>query len=179
MTSKGLSLSDFTVVPGFAGSTSGSVARTVALICSITFLTALGAHAKIFLPFTPVPVTMQTMAVMLAGLVLAPWAAAVSQILYVVMGMAGLPFLAAIGSGTWGYLLGFIVAAPLISFFARRGHETAGCFAGIAVIHACGCTGLAVLGMPVGLPLLVAGSLPFIPGDILKMAAAIRISRAV
>ncbi len=142
-------------------------------------MTAIGAHARIFLPFTPVPVTMQTMAVMLAGLVLAPWAAAVSQILYVILGMAGLPFLAAIGSGTWGYLVGFIVAAPLISFFASRHHATIGCLAGTAVIHLCGCAGLAAIGMPVGWPLLVAGSLPFIPGDILKMAAALKIARAV
>ena len=168
-----------TFVPSiFAGHQDRSTARTLLLAVGITFLTAVGAHARIYLPFTPVPITMQTMAVMLAGLVLAPWAALLSQALYVMAGLSGLPFLAAAGTGTVGYLAGFVVAAPLISMIASRGHAVAACAAGTAVIHILGCLGLAATGFPVGLPLFVAGSLPFLPGDVFKAAAALKISRA-
>jgi biotin transport system substrate-specific component len=111
--------------------------------------TALTARVTIPLPFTPVPITLQVMAVLLAGLVLGPRGGAISQLAYLAAVAAGLP-LDARGLGpvallgpTAGYLLGFAPAAFVAGWLARRLWDVwAGRFvaalAGVAVIYACG-----------------------------------------
>lgn len=157
---------------------SGAFARTVVSVLAFTLLTAIGAWVRIPLPFSPVPLTLQTFAVMLAGLTLAPRAAFASQAVYVIAGLSGLPFLAVAGTGTIGYLVGFVAAAPVVSVVAGRWGRALACLMGTAIIHFAGCVGLAFAGFPIGIPLLVAGSLPFLPGDILKAAAAAGIRRS-
>jgi len=151
------------------------VSATALPVIGFALLTAVGALVRIPLPFTPVPLTLQTLAVMLAGFALSPRAAFASQAVYVIAGLAGLPFLAAAGSGTIGYLAGFVVAAPAVSVISARFGRLSACVAGTVLIHAFGCAGLVLVGIPFGLPMLVAGSLPFLPGDLLKAAVAARI----
>lgn len=158
----------------FAGS---RALRVVLTVTGFALLTAFGAQARIVLPFTPVPLTMQTFAVILAGLCLSPRDAFLSQMAYVTAGFAGLPFFAVAGPGTVGYLAGFVIAAPLISVLNSRGHAAFAGIAGIMVIHAAGCAGLVAFGFPAGPALFVAGSLVFLPGDILKAILAGKVAR--
>ena len=144
--------------------------------------TALAARVTIPLPFTPVPVTLQVMAVLLAGLVLGPMGGAVSQLAYLAAVAAGLPLdarglgPAALLGPTAGYLLGFAPAASVTGWLARRlwGTRVGGfvaALAGVAVIYACGLAWL----MPFAGSLGAAwelGAAPFILIDLGKALVA-------
>jgi biotin transport system substrate-specific component len=117
-------------------------------------LTALAARVTIPLPFTPVPITLQVMAVLLAGLVLGPRAGAASQLVYLIAIAAGLPLDAkALGSAaltgpTAGYLIGFVPAAFATGWLvkrlaAARVTRLLGAVVGVAVIYAAGIVWLA------------------------------------
>lgn len=128
-------------------------ARLIGIMLFAAF-TALTARVTIPLPFTPVPITLQVMAVLLAGLVLGPKAGAASQIVYLAMIAAGLPVdanalgLAALTGPTAGYLIGFVPAAFLSGWLAEKLPSTrasrflAAC-AGVGVIYAAGVAWLA------------------------------------
>ena len=103
---------------------------TLARAATIAFfaaLTALTARITIHLPFTPVPITLQVMVVLLAGLALGAKDGALSQIAYVASIALGLPFdanalgAAAFASPTAGYLIGFIAGAFVAGYLAERG----------------------------------------------------------
>lgn len=145
-------------------------------------LTALAAHLRFYLPFTPVPVTMQVFMVLLSGAVLGRGWGAASQGMYVCAGLFGAPIFAgaagaAILSGpTAGYLAGFMIAAPLTGMILGRGksvlHITGAMAAGVAVIHLCGWAWLA-FGLHMGpAAAFFAGVQPFLAADTLKAAAA-------
>ncbi|HNZ03068.1 MAG TPA: biotin transporter BioY [Myxococcota bacterium] len=170
-------MSTASIVDSRAGSRSMAAMSAILAVTGFVVLTAMGAHARFPLPFTPVPVTMQVFVVILAGLCLTPRQAFASQAIYVIGGLSGLPLLAHAGLGTIGYLVGFVAAAPLVSFAARRGFAAVGGLAGVLVIHVLGCAGLAASGVPAGLPVIAAGSLVFLPGDILKVLLAVKASR--
>lgn len=117
--------------------------------------TALAARVVIPLPFTPVPITLQVMAVLLAGLVLGPRAGAASQLAYLAAIAAGLPLdarglgPAALLGPTGGYLVGFVPAAFLAGWLAQRLSATRGsrflaALTGVAVIYAAGVAWLAL-----------------------------------
>ena len=88
--------------------------------------TALGAYARIYLPFTPVPITLQTFFVLLSGAVLGKKLGGISQAGYVILGGIGLPLFAGMGGieylfgPTGGYLIGFIVASWVIGKMLER-----------------------------------------------------------
>lgn len=91
------------------------------LVLGFTFLTALGAQIRIPLPFTPVPITMQTLVVLLSGAFLGAFRGSLSQALYLGWGISGLPLFAGATTGfailagpTGGYLIGFIMASWLM-----------------------------------------------------------------
>ena len=136
------------------------------------------AFVRIPLPFSPVPVTLQTMVALLAGAILGPGAGAASQVLYLSLGAAGLPVFttgATIGL-TGGYLIGFVVAATLVGRAARVSRPdlpvAAAMIGGSVAIYALGATWLAlVTGMGAAKALSV-GVLPFIAGDTMKLVAA-------
>src|SRR5688500_4177696 len=95
-------------------------ARRALAVIAFALLTALGAYAAVPLPFTPVPVSLQTLFVTLAGVLLGPTLGAASQITYLVAGAMGAPVFAGAGAGlphlfgpTGGYLIAFPVAAYL------------------------------------------------------------------
>ena len=156
----------------------------VALVLSFALLTWAGAKLSVPLPSTPVPGTLQTLAVLLAGGLLGARAGAASQAAYLFLGVAGLPVFALPGAGpayllgpTGGYLAGLVAAAFvtgwLTSNLRRLGVWGAliAFMAGNAAIHACG---LAWLSVVLGGPAAAwsAGTLPFLPFDLAKVVVA-------
>lgn len=147
------------------------------------------------IPVGPVPVTLQTLAVVLAGLVLGPWRGFLATVLYIVVGFAGLPVfaggaagLAVLAKPSVGYLLAFPFGAALAGALAqavahwRGGRQYLGFFmAGLAaslLIHAFGIVGLiVVLHLDLSAAFLV--DLGFWPGDLAKMFAAAAVAVAV
>ncbi len=165
-----------------------SVTADLAVIAAGAALTA-GA-AQFIIPMWPVPITGQTFAVLFVGATLGSLRGALSMLLYVGLGVAGLPVFAEGGAGlsklagpTGGYMIGFVLAAALVGWLAQKQWDrkvlgTIGAFlAGTAVIYAVGLPWLSValgqLGYPNDLSAtLQAGLYPFIPGDLLKALAA-------
>jgi biotin transport system substrate-specific component len=159
--------------------------RTPALVVGFALLTALAAQVTIPLPFTPVPVTGQTFAVLLTGAALGWRAGGASQLLYVVLGATGLPFYAE-GEGGWtaatgatgGYLFGFVVAAVVVGLLAERRQDRSlltslpAMLAGSAVIYLFGVTWLAhSLGVD-ATRAMELGLVPFLVGDLFKLVVA-------
>ena len=153
------------------------------LVVGASFLTAAAAQLAIPVPWSPVPITGQTFAVLLTGAVLGARRAFLAQALYLVEGAIGLPVFAGGTAGlarlmgpTAGYLIAFPFAAALTGFLAGRGWDrrfvnmAAAMLLGSVVIFA---LGLAWLSRFVPAPqLLSAGLLPFVPGDLVKSALA-------
>jgi biotin transport system substrate-specific component len=159
-----------------------SLAYQVALVVAGSLLVAAMAQVAIPLPFTPVPLTGQTYAVLLVGAVLGSRRGSLALLLYLLEGGLGLPFLAGgtsgwpIGRPTGGYLVGFVSAAFLVGWLAERGWDrrlvtaAAAMAVGQLAIYALGLAWLAVyVGADRVIPL---GFLPFLPGDVLKLLLA-------
>ena len=157
--------------------------QNVVLIAGASVLTALAARIAIPVPWSPVPITGQTVAVLLSGAVLGARRGFAAQLLYLAEGAAGLPVFAGGAAGaavllgpTGGYLLAFPFAAALTGALAAQGWDrrfvttAAAMLLGSAVIFA---LGLALLSrfIPSG-RLLAAGLLPFLPGDLIKATLA-------
>ena len=111
------------------------------------FAALTAASAFIKLPTPWVPLTLQTLLVYLSGLMLGPWGGAVSQILYLFIGLAGLPVFTGGGGPTYvlyptfGYLVGFVPASFVMGFFAERGRylrPALGVLLGVLVIYVFG-----------------------------------------
>ena len=157
--------------------------RDLMLVFSGTVFVALLAQIKIPLPFTPVPLTGQTFAVLLIGATLGSKRGAASMLLYTALGAFGLPVFAGGAAGmayltgaTLGYLVGFVMAAYLIGMLAERGLERSlrtslvPFLVGTLVIYLFGAGWLAILfGVEKALAL---GVLPFLIGDLIKMILA-------
>jgi len=147
-------------------------------------LTAAGAFLRIPLPFGAV--SLQFFITALAGLVLTPTEAVLSQAVYLLLGLLGLPVFAG-GGGigylfqpTFGYLLGLIPAVWLIS--RQKIHPLRGCLTGLAALYAVGLPYFALI-LSVHLEqklspaaLIVGGMLIYLPADGLKIAAAVWLS---
>lgn len=160
-----------------------SIARDVVLVVAGAAFVGLAAQISFPLPFTPVPVTGQTFAVLLVGASLGSIRGLLSMVLYMLMGMAGVPWFSDGASGfggpTFGYIIGFIVAAWLVGFLAERNWtrtvlDTAlAMILGSVVIYAIGVTWLKF-----SLPGLTwagaveAGMSPFLFLDLVKVILA-------
>jgi len=111
-----------------AASRSQTRAESAALVVGFSILMGLLARVSVPLPFTPVPVTGQTLGVLLAGAVLGGPRAAAAMMLYLAQGLAGLPVFSTAGPGgpaqllgpTGGYLLSYPLAAFLVGYLAER-----------------------------------------------------------
>jgi len=157
--------------------------RHLALVLGGSLLVAGLAQVRIPLPFTPVPITGQTFAVLLVGAALGSRLGALSLGLYLLEGVAGLPVFAGGAGGaaamlgpTGGYLAGFLAAAYLVGLLAERGGDrrlrTALpiFLAGEAIIYL---FGVPWLGFFIGFQRAVAAGLyPFLIGDAVKLVAA-------
>ena len=97
----------------FKWSRSLTIAKKIAFALTLACATGLSAQVRIPLPFTPVPITMQTFLVLISGVILGRRWGGLSQIMYVGVGVLGIPWFAgsSIFGPTGGYLIGFILAA--------------------------------------------------------------------
>lgn len=173
-----------------AEAVTGRWSRRIAAVVAFAVLTGIGAVVEVRIPGTPVPITLQTMIVSLAGALLGPWLGAASQALYLAVGAMGAPVFAGGGFGvvhllgpTGGYLLAFPLAAAVTGWLAgppARGALPAARLAiaialGTFVIFGGGAAQLALLtGDPAGAMRL--GVLPFLPGDVLKVLGALLVA---
>ena len=157
-----------------------SLLMDIVLVLAGAGLTGLLAQWTI--PFTPVPMTGQTLAVLLVGASLGAVRGSISMVVYVGLGLVGLPWFADGASGypaaTFGYLLGFILAAGLLGTMTRRGSKRSfismfwAMVAAEVVIYVLGVTWLKV-DLGVSWELAIAyGFTPFIFGDMVKAVVA-------
>ncbi len=156
--------------------------KYLTLVALFAALTAAGAWIKI--PLGPVPMTLQTLFIFLAGAILGPWWGGASQVTYLALGTLGLPVFAG-GAGvaallgpTGGYLVTFPFAAVVVGATARvrSRFRTAwfvcGMLVGLALIYGIGTLRLAtVLQLPLANAAML-GVYPFLVGDAIKIAAA-------
>ena len=158
--------------------------RDVILILSGALFVAVLAQVRIPLPFTPVPLTGQTFAVLLVGATLGSTRGTASMLLYIALGAFGLPVFAGGASGmeylsgaTLGYLVGFVMAATVIGLLAERGLERSvrtsilPFLIGTIIIYVCGVAWLAII-LGSFSKAIAAGLLPFLIGDAIKLIAA-------
>ncbi|WYM80159.1 biotin transporter BioY [Methanolobus sp. ZRKC2] len=148
-------------------------------------LIAMGAYAKIPIPFSPVPITLQVFFVLLAGAMLGARWGTLSVIVYMLLGVVGLPVFSGGSSGlgvlfgpTGGYLIGFVIAAFLIGTLSeKKGTSNIPLnaifmLAGLCVIYLLGVTYLAHTANLTIENAFKLGALPFLPGAMLKIALA-------
>jgi biotin transport system substrate-specific component len=164
--------------------------QNVLLVVAASLVTAAAAQLEIHLPWTPVTITGQTFAVLLAGATLGARRAFLAQALYLFEGACGMPFFAGGAGGvlpllgpSGGYLLAFPFAALVTGLLAARAWDRrplsmfAAMMAGNAVILSLGLAQLSRF-VPAG-GLLAAGLLPFVAGDVLKAALAAGLTPAL
>lgn len=160
--------------------------KEMTLVSLFTALTAIGAMISI--PIGPAPITLQTIFVLLSGIILGPKLGALSQTIYVLLGLLGLPIFAGFKGGlqviyspTFGYLIGFIIASYIIGkiIYSNGGFSRTkifiACTMGTFVISLLGVSYMYyILNVVMGTPssigqVAMSGFLLFLPGDILKM----------
>jgi biotin transport system substrate-specific component len=158
--------------------------RSALVVVGFSLLTALAAQAVVPLPFTPVPLTGQTFAVLLTGALLGPRLGALAMLAYLAEGAAGLPFFRGGAGGpahfagpTAGYLFAFPAAAYVTGLLAERGWDrrfltaAAAMALGSLVILAGGWAWLALM-TGKGAEAFRLGVAPFLVGDVIKIALA-------
>ena len=171
------------------------VLKTKGMIFCALFaaLTGVGGLIAIPLPFTPVPITLQTFFTFLAGAILGKYLGALSQLIYLLLGVVGIPVFAKGSSGigillgpTGGYLAGFVPAAFLVGWILERKEKPP-----LGLIFLAMVVGLLAIYLPgVGWLMWVArmnlvkalllGALPFLPGDGIKIVlGAFIVKRAI
>ncbi len=160
----------------------GGLVRDGALVLGGAAFVGIAAQVSIQTPFTPVPFTGQTFAVVLAAGVLGSARGVLSMVVYLLAGMAGVPWFAGGASGaaapSFGYVVGFIAAAAVVGALADRGatrtalRTGAVMVLGNVIIYAVGVTWLKLaLGVGWGTALSL-GLTPFLIGDALKIVIA-------
>ena len=176
---------------------SASTATKILLSFMMACFTGIMAQIIIPLPWTPVPITAQTFAVICSGLFLGKKYGCLSQILYIVLGIAFIPWFGGMTGGldvflgsTGGFLIGFVIASYFIGaitekYAKARNFTRMALVIGIAnfgLIYIPGLAGLALFlssqGMTFGIVyLLMMGLIPFIVGDIVKILASAGVSK--
>jgi biotin transport system substrate-specific component len=166
----------------------GERVRDVLVVVGYAGLVGLSAQLSIRLPFTPVPITGQTFAVLLGGLAVGTRRGAAGMLLYLVLGLVGVPWFAGgdhgmsmLSAPSFGYVIGFVFAACVLGQLARHGFDRhpltviVALVAGNAVIYLFGATWLAWQLHVGASQALSLGVTPFLLGDALKalLAAAL------
>ncbi len=159
-------------------------ARDTVLIATFAALTAvLGLLPPLPVPLVPVPITAQTMGVMLAGLMIGPRRGGLAMLLLLGVVALGIPLLAggrgglAVFAGpSAGYLIGWPIGAFVTGMLARGATSPAPLFAaclagGIGVVYACGIPGVALIS-GISVPTAALASAAFLPGDLIKAGVA-------
>ena len=163
-----------------------ALVRRLAAVGGFVGLIAVGAHMKFFLPGNPIPLTLQTFFVLLAGAVLGPVDAAAAVALYLGAGAAGVPLFAGasgalgfayLGGVTGGYLAGFLPSAILVGTACRRTRDLRKLafvfpLAAMLILVTGGLHLWLVMGRDASAAVRL-GVLPFIPGDLFKAFLAL------
>ncbi len=168
--------------------------RLVLGVCA-TFVVALAAHVAFPLPFTPVPFTLQPLAVLGVGLALGPLDSALAMLAYLIEGASGLPVFSPTGPGGPAQLLGltggFLLVYPLVAalaggltrrlqvWFSAYSSAVLGCAVATSVLFASGAAWLARTAHLGPHQVWVAAVLPFLPGEAIKVLAAAGVYRAL
>jgi biotin transport system substrate-specific component len=179
----------------FYWSRSLTVGKKIVFAIGIACLTGLSAHFKVPLPWTPVPITLQTFFVLLAGVLLGRNWGGVSQMIYVGAGMLGFGWFAggSIFGPTGGYLIGFVLSAFFLGYaidkyLHSRKFLSILSFMFFACFFLIYIPGLIQLGFylylvkgafPGFAALLSMGFFPFIPGDLIKISLAAAVATAI
>jgi biotin transport system substrate-specific component len=161
---------------------STTLARDLVLVVGAAGLVGALAQLSFHLSFTPVPITGQTLGVLVAGTALGWKRASAAMVLYGVAGVAGVPWFTGHASGyvgaTFGYIVGFVLCAALCGFLAERGADRSllksvpAMVAGEVLLYAVGVSWLG-LSLHVGPSKAIAlGLTPFLIGDAVKAAIA-------
>ncbi|MHA1302461.1 MAG: biotin transporter BioY [Candidatus Heimdallarchaeaceae archaeon] len=171
-----------------------SISKKILLSFSMSCLTGLLAQIRIYLPWTPVPITGQTYAVFLSAFLLGNIWGGISQVIYVTLGVLGIPWFAGWKGGieiilgpTVGYLVGFVVASFLLGYVADKKEKARKVVSLIVIITLTNFViiyglGLLWLGLwlyelqktvPTLIELLMMGVIPFIGGDLVKILVAV------
>lgn len=164
----------------------GDLQKSRIIAYSAAFIGLISLGAWVSIPFFPVPMTLQTLFVLLAGTVMKRYAI-IPVSLYVALGTLGLPVFhtGVTGFGillgpTGGYLTGFIFAAFVVGLAYEHKSVTiwiTGLLAGTGIIYFCGVAWL-MYSLAIGLiPAIISGVLPFIPGDMIKIYGAYMIAK--
>lgn len=158
--------------------------KEIILPALLAALTGVLSYVSIPVPFSPVPVTGQSLGVMLAGVLLTPRQAGLSMLAFLLLGIAGAPVFAGGTAGfgilvgpTGGYLVGFLLGAVTIALLRGKNQVprliAALLVGGLIVVYIPGILWLShVTGIGVKAAFL-GGALPYLPGDILKSAVTI------
>jgi biotin transport system substrate-specific component len=183
-TERGITIGDF-LVPIRVGDRLGSRARHVTLIVAGALLIYLTARISIPIPGNPVPITGQTFGVLLVGGALGFRRGFASVLLYVLLGVVGLPFFAegkggigVIWGTTGGYLVGFVVAGSVVGRLAELGWDRrligaiGAMLVGNALIYVIALPWLAVAAHYDAATTIGKGLVPFVFGDVLKLVLA-------
>ncbi len=166
-------------------SRSSNLLKDGLLVLGFSVFLALCAQISINLPFTPVPITLQTLGALLTGAALGSKRGTLAMLVYLAEGAAGLPVFAGGKAGfiylagfTAGYLWAIPLAALVTGLLCERGFDRSYLTSALAMLpgslifYALGVPWLAITAhMTIG-HALVAGMLPFIPGDLLKLVIA-------
>jgi biotin transport system substrate-specific component len=159
-------------------------------IIGFAALTALAAQVKVPLPWTDVPMTLQSLAVLLAGLALSPAASAAAMVLYLCGGAAGLPVFTPGSQGlvgpTGGYIVGFVAAAWTIAMLRGGSNASAvrlgfAALGGMGVLFTCGTGGRTIWALAHGIDpklAMATGLLPFIPKALIEIGLAVSLVTA-
>ena len=177
-----------------------SIPKKLTLALGLACFTGLVAQIRIILPWSPVPVTGQTFAVLLAGVLLGRWWGGISLAIYAGLGAIGVPWFTGWGSGlgyltgpTGGYIIGFILAALFLGHFTDTYIRSRSflsmlalmLFANFVLIYVPGLLQLGLWfnlakGEPVSFTALFSmGVFPFIAGDVTKAVIAAAIARGI
>jgi biotin transport system substrate-specific component len=173
-----------------------SLPKKLVLAFSMACLVGLLAQVRFYIPWSPVPITGQTFAALLAGVLMGRWWGGVSMVIYAGLGFAGVPWFSGWASGlgaTGGYIIGFILAALFLGHFTDKYIRSRSLFsmlglmllANFALIYIPGLIWLGLwLNLVSGTPTTIAavigiGALPFIVGDILKAVLAAATARVI
>lgn len=141
-------------------------------VLGVAGLIAIGGLLRFPLPFSPVPVTLQTFAVLLTACMVPAPRAALGAGLYLALGLAGAPLFATLSGATLGYLAGFCFTPFVIG---RLGAGVPGLMVATGAIYGLGVCWLSYWGGFGISEALAIGVLPFLPGDLLKAAAVYRL----
>ena len=170
---------------------SRSRTRNIVLISLTEALTTAGAYLRV--PVGPVPISLQTLFVLLSGALLGPWLGAAAMSSYILLGLIGLPLFTGGGgpqyvfSPTFGFLLSFPVSAMAVGLLLKSpkgsgslsmGRKLFAFTVGTGIVYLIGVPWLSlnlllIQGKKIGIqPLLMMGMVPFLPGDAFKIFLA-------